>query len=439
MAIARFRALLSLVIVLLLVLLTGCASFGRGVTEALVNTQSAETEDTRNCRVHGEAFSGIGPLLEAQAADPVSAGNPDRATTKLVYVHGIGDHQPGHGGTFIESVTASLGLQVRADLVKRIVLAPPDEPARPFGEVNIIRLTDSQRRRELIFFELTWSHITMDEKDSIAFDNAVIYSSQRTALNNRARQFANSVLPDPLAFIGNRGADIRGAVGQALCWALSTRWEDLPALTTDQRCENSQNYGERVLADELVIATHSLGSRAAVDALQSVGSSLDSQSGNPDKEEQFAVDLRQKQVSLYMLSNQLPLLEAGQPRQAVTGSGNEFCGPEAPQTSGRFLKQLDMVAFTDPNDLLSYPVPPAWARKYLDSRMCANVRNVTINIAHVRRLPVIGEFADPVTAHRGYDGDQRVAELMANGIGNEGASALVRERCQWQEVDPALN
>ena len=429
----------SLGIVLLLVQLSGCASFGRGVTEALVNTQSAETEDVRNCTVDGEAFSGIAPLLEAQAADPVAAGNPDRATTKLVYVHGIGDHQPGHGGEFIRSVTASLDLQVRADLVKRIVLAPPDAPARPFGEVNVIRFTDSQRRRELIFFELTWSPITLEEKEAIAFDSAVIYSSQRAGINNRARQFANSVLPDPLAFIGNRGADIRGAVGQTLCWALSARWEDLPALTTGQRCENSPSYGERVLADELILATHSLGSRAAVDALQSAARSPDTQLGNPGKVDQFAADLKKKQMTLYMLSNQLPLLEAGQPRQAVTGSGAEFCGPEAPQADGRFLEQLDMVAFTDPNDILSYPVPQAWAREYLDSRLCANVRNVTINIAHVRRLPVIGEFADPVAAHSGYDSDSRVAELMASGIGNEDTSALVRERCQWIEVDSALN
>lgn len=426
--------------VLLLALhVSGCASFGRGVTEALINTQSAETVDERSCTVDGEAFSGIAPLLEKQASDPVSARNPDRATTKLVYVHGIGDHQPGHGGELIRSITGALELQVRADLAKRIVLAPPDEPARPFGELNVIRFTDSQRRRELIFYELTWNPITLEDKKAIAFDSAVVYSSQRAGVNNRARLFANSVLPDPLAFIGNRGADIRGSVGQALCWALSTRWEDLPALTENQRCQDSKSYGERILADEVVIATHSLGSRAAVDALQSAARNFDAGTENGAGAGQFAADLREKQMTLYMLSNQLPLLEAGQPGQEITGAGDEFCGPGASRADNRFLKQLDMVAFTDPNDILSYPVPRSWAREYLDSRLCANVRNVTINIAHVRRLPVIGEFADPLAAHTGYDRDQRVAELMTSGIGNEDTSELVRERCQWVEVDPNLN
>jgi hypothetical protein len=67
------------------------------------------------------------------------------------------------------------------------------------------------------------------------------------------------------------------------------------------------------------------------------------------------------------------------------------------------------------------------------------VRNVTINIATVRRLPVIGTFADPLTAHTGYDSDPRVAQLMASGIGNAGTDALVRERCRWVEVDPSLD
>jgi hypothetical protein len=244
----------------LFLLLSGCTSFGRGITEAIINAQARDAEDVRSCKVDGEAFAGIAPILEAQAADPVAAGNPDRATTKLVYVHGIGDHRPGHGGDLIRSLADSLDLSVRADLTKKIVLAPPDEPERPYGEVNVVRMTDAERRRELFFYELTWNPITLGEKEAIDFDKAVIYSSDRAALNNRFRRFTNSVLPDPLAFIGNRGADIRGSVGAALCWALSVRWQDLDPHTEGVRCEDSSTYGKRINADELIIVTHSLGS-----------------------------------------------------------------------------------------------------------------------------------------------------------------------------------
>ena len=420
-------------------LLSGCASFSRGVTEAIINAQAGETADLRSCTVDGEAFTGMAPMLEAQAADPVAAGNPDRATTKLVYVHGIGDHRPGHSGDLIRSLADSLDLSVHASIRKRIVLVPPNDPQRPYGEVNVVRMTDPQRRRELLFYELTWSPITLEEKAALDFDKAVIYSSQRAEVNNQLRLFANSVLPDPLAFIGNRGADIRDSVGQALCWALSARWRDLGALTEGVRCENLSIFGQRTSVDELIIVTHSLGSRAAVDALQSVARRKVAPQRLDDRAARFASNLRDKRITLYMLSNQLPLLEAGQPDQTVTGVHDEYCGVDAPRSAGRFLKELNMVAFSDPNDVMSYPVPQAWVNKYLDSRLCVNVRNVTINIAHVRRLPVIGEYADPLIAHAGYDADARVAELMTRGIGHSGISELVRERCRWVEVDPTLN
>jgi hypothetical protein len=220
---------------------------------------------------------------------------------------------------------------------------------------------------------------------------------------------------------------------------LSARWQDLDALTEGERCETSSAYGKRAAADELILVTHSLGSRAAVDALQIAAGKSDLPLQGADRAAQFAADLKAKRITLFMLSNQLPLLEAGQPKQTITGAGDTYCGQDAPHADGRFLEELNMVAFTDPNDLLSYPIPQAWAREYLDSRLCANVRNVTINIAQVRRLPVLGEFADPLTAHSGYDTDRRVMEIMAHGIGNSGTSELVLERCQWVEIDPLLN
>ena len=100
---------------------------------------------------------------------------------------------------------------------------------------------------------------------------------------------------------------------------------------------------------------------------------------------------------------------------------------------------MDLIAVTDPNDILSYPVPASWVDQYLDSRLCTRVRNVTINIAHVRNIPILGQFADPLTAHTGYVDDERVAHLMANGIGTPNTAPMIQERCSWTEVDPALN
>ena len=66
--------------------------------------------------------------------------------------------------------------------------------------------------------------------------------------------------------------------------------------------------------------------------------------------------LRERELQLFMLSNQLPLLEAGQDPQEITGAGTEFCEPGAPRRNERFFESLQMVAFSDPNDVGS-PTP----------------------------------------------------------------------------------
>ena len=427
-------------LVLLAVVAAGCASFGRGVTEAVLDAQNRETEDARMCEVAGRAFTGIAPMLAAQARHgPLSADRPQRPTLKFVYIHGIGNHQPGHGSVLARSLADTLGLTVRAERAKRVVLTPPDGPERPYGEVNIVRMVDVGRTREMLYFEHTWSSIAAAEKESISFDDSVIYRSRRAAVNQRIREFSNGALPDPLAFIGTLGADIRGSVGEVLCWAHSATWDDLPPLTRGRRCSNTELHGSRIGKDDIVLATHSLGSRAAVDALQQAAGQVAATINFTERGQRLTTKLKNTQVTLFMLSNQLPLLEAGLPRQEVTGQHATYCAEGAARYDERFLQRLNMVAFSDPNDILSYPVPIAWVDQYLDSRLCVDVRNVAINIANVRRVPVLGEYADPIAAHRGYDSDARVAELMAYGIGHEETSELVRERCRWIEQDATLD
>ena len=51
----------SLLLGLLAILLSGCASFGKGVAEAFLEKSNAE--DTRVCQVKGKPFEGIAPSL----------------------------------------------------------------------------------------------------------------------------------------------------------------------------------------------------------------------------------------------------------------------------------------------------------------------------------------------------------------------------------------
>jgi len=95
------------------------------------------------------------------------------------------------------------------------------------------------------------------------------------------------------------------------------------------------------------------------------------------------------------------------------------------------VKKTSIIAFSDPNDLLSYAIPQEFEDRNLDSRLCAEVTNININVAKVIDLLGFGKFANPLTAHTGYDSDERVVALIAHGIGNKDASPLIKDRCQW--------
>ena len=190
----------SIALTLLAVLsLAGCESFGRGVTQAVLQGSGEPAEDTRACEVEGRPFVGVEPFLAAQdALPPFAEGDTDRPEVKVLYVHGIGTHAPGHGTTLRQNLATSLGLEIRAPRPKRIVIAHPEFPDQDLGEVNVTRLTDASRRRDLLFYELTWSPITQPDKDLLAFDKEQDYVLRRAAVNQAMRTFVNDIAPDPL-------------------------------------------------------------------------------------------------------------------------------------------------------------------------------------------------------------------------------------------------
>ena len=423
----------------LLLLLAGCESFAKGVTSAILESR-ADEEDTRLCSADGLPFPGIEPYLQRQdSLAPIDAGNPDRPQVKILYVHGIGTHLPGHGTRLMQNLASSLGLSIRSPRPKRIVLQSSLMPDTELGELNMFRFTDENRRRDLVFYELTWSAINQPARDAVAFDNSEVYRSRRASINHALRAFINDVAPDPIAFAGNTGAKIQVSIGQSMCWMWSSTWADISEETMGKPCDLGSDFGSRAAIDDVAFITHSLGSRATMDALQTVVRRTDDADVVADPNVLRLIDaLKETELQLFMLSNQLPLLEAGQDPQEVTGAAEEYCEADSPLADQRFFKALQMIAFSDPNDVMSYAIPVEWVDQYVDSRLCPKVTNVTINIAHVKSLFGLAELADPLTAHIGYGADERVGGLLVQGAGHENTAEIVQERCTWFATDESL-
>jgi hypothetical protein len=128
------------------------------------------------------------------------------------------------------------------------------------------------------------------------------------------------------------------------------------------------------------------------------------------------------------------MLQLGRSLPAISNQHQTYCTVDGEKYAERMLAKTSIIAFSDPNDLLSYSIQPDFVSKYLDSRLCIDVTNININVAKVYDAFGLGKLANPMEAHIGYDTDDRVIALIAKGIGNEKTAQIVNERCHWTET-----
>lgn len=409
--------------VFLSILLSGCASFGKGVAEAFL--EKSDAEDTRVCQVRGKPFAGIAPGL----AKP-------HGKTKVLMVHGVGDRLPGYSTEFLEKLANELKLTAKASAYKDIQLMSFSDPEEKLGNLRVSRLQNENSSKELWFYELTWSEITRAQKSLLAFDNSGEYSFRRAEVNDMLKKFSNDTGPDPLIYLGESRDLILRAFAQAFCWMGKDSWDEIPR---DGRhgCDFTNVLSDNFNQDEIVFIAHSLGSRITIDGITRMVSFLE----HPEKKSTLRTinkmkreALQKKHVQIFMLSNQLPMLQLGRELPEVTAQKADYCHSNGSKYTSRMFSETSIVAFSDPNDLLSYAIPHNFTEKYLDSRLCINVTNININVAKVFDAFGMGKMANPMEAHVGYSKDDRVVGLIARGIGSAQTAPLVKEKCQWTEI-----
>jgi hypothetical protein len=418
-----FFALLSFVY------LSGCTSIAEGVARAIIKDN--DTEDTRACHIDGPPTEGLKAALLSQNRTENASSRTHEM--KVLMVHGIGRHGPGYSGRLTEHLMRALSLNKRSEAIREVTLRDPEISDKPIGDLRISRYTRKGGEQHLIFFELSWSNVVEDEKHIIEFDDSTEYAFRRTEVNGYLKKFINSHVPDALIFLGEPKQKIFAAVRQSFCWMTQGDWEDYP-LVADRQCDLTHpgRVGQ-LREDDYVFITHSLGSKIVIDTLQYYGSAFSR--NNNRIALKIAEELQKKELKLYMLANQLPLLQVGLKKPQVRDQKNEYCRPGARHWRDRFLTKWQITAFSDPNDLLSYAIPPQFERHYLDSRLCAAITNVAVNVTKPKSLFGFTDFAMPGEAHGGYDKDVRVIEIISGGIGSADTSEIVKNQCTWLETE----
>jgi len=406
------------ILLVCIILLNGCSSIGKGMVEAFLEKE--EAEDTRLCQVRGESFQGISPLVKAP-----------NSTAKVLMVHGVGNHIPGYATQLMEKLANEMKLSYIGKVTKNIFLTDPLDNTKRLGNLRINRLTNEDKTHELLFYELTWSEITAAQKAVLSYDNSGEYSFRRTAVNDILKKFSNDTGPDPMIYLGDSREDILISFAQSFCWMISSQWSDLPA-TSNQACIPNEQAVSNLNNDSYTLISHSLGSRITIDGLQRIAALFGNTTGKIrglDRPDALLQAFQKKKIPIYMLSNQLPMLQLGRKLPAVTGQREAYCYASGENYNSRILSETSIIAFSDPNDLLSYAIPYGFIEHYLDSRLCVEVTNININVAKI--ITIFGvDMANPLEAHIGYETDDRIISMLANGVGNKNTSTIVNERCQ---------
>jgi len=233
---------------------------------------------------------------------------------------------------------------------------------------------------------------------------------KRAWTSKKIKAFAlNDCLADVVAYRGSSGTKIRARVRQVL---------------SDIQKER-QNDGRET--DRIVLISESLGSKIVRDSLLC----------DPDESAKKGISLLSNGDVFFMYANQVPFLDLwnddhcdlpetnstlislGITQENSTGNFSDILRLFKEQSVSELTQaNLDTprhwVAFSDPNDILSYQLD---INGYSD----LNVTNVSLN----NTTNWFGVYANPLKAHNGYRSNPRVQEMVLFGCLIKGNKCVV--------------
>jgi hypothetical protein len=377
-----------------------------------------------------DGFEGMTALVNDPSA-------PDRPLHVLI-VHGMGTPAPYNFEGFIKSL---------ADRFRLAQIAPPATepqlpgcyPAAPAREALIhpaalvipIKGVPAEASARLYTYDfgpggnrpeklrvsyLFWAPLTESIKCELAAkEKDAKDAPPGQAFANFAKDFIDDKLADVVLYGGTyRESAMRPSLQAGLCYVVGGK--PLPGGT----CHHGE-YSERT-----VIITHSLGGYMMMDAIddelrrEKTGAHAESAARTLLKNTQF----------IFMMANQLALLDLttldGYPRRLGGGRteadvAQHFASrwgairlrsPVRPPEAGAQTTARQIVAFSDPNDILS------WRLKRYDLKLppseWGSVKLTNVYLSNNEfSVPLI--FSDPTTAHTGYFENEAVMDMLVCG------------------------
>lgn len=343
----------------------------------------------------GHDFPGLVGLVEKSGGRPVD----------VLLVHGMCTHDQVWANNAIDGLVKAVDSNFKADSSSRQAIQPAAAPA-----ITIVPRTVTLAGGTVNFSALVWSPLTAGLKSQLAYDSTGNPSDcsvpgeckpKRASLNGRLKDvLLNDCLSDAVIYQGESRQAIRSAM--------------VAAITKVVGDSEAKARAAGVTPGPLMLVTESLGSKVTFDALAEMVE------GSASPQSKSAGDSAVARLGLVMMgANQLPILGLADQSVDVAGARISAAG-SAPQdaltrllrltdrpklTQGSFSR-LSLVAFTDPNDLLSYRLQ---ASRYASPKV--DVTDVLVS----NDSTYFGFLERPDTAHTGYRSNAAVASLIACG------------------------
>jgi len=337
-------------------------------------------------------------LLEEGSGFPgiveLASSSTERAVDVLL-VHGMCSHDD----SWAEKSIAKL-----VEAMKLTRSSSPIRQSEDVGGISLTRSTVESKAGTFRFVGMVWSPLTKPLKKQLCYDQTVKselcdgsppYPAKRAGLNASFKDtLLNDCLADALIYQGKAQLDIKRRMKEALLAATAER----SGTSTDT---------------PLVVVSESLGSKVLFDTLADMVE---------EPESSLAARTAQRTIGrlaiIFMNANQIPILslaeqtlpdaslrEATQPVDSLQKLLRER--PRSLLERAGSIERLVIVAFTDPNDLLSYVLPP---ERYRDEGV------QVVNVLVSNEPTLLGKIERPDTAHRGYSANPDVPSLMSCGV-----------------------
>lgn len=322
-------------------------------------------------------FPGVAGIAAANGTRPVD----------LILVHGMCTQDADWAERSIDRIAGAVATHA------------PGAPLAPGadGGIQVIERTQQLAGGTVRFHALLWSPLTVPLKRQLDYDKTAqptdcgadqVCKPVRAVLNGMVKdRLLDDCLADAVIYEGASHAPLRDAMVETVSRIVAA---------------NPDPDGT------LVVVAESLGSKMLFDALSSMLESTQPRT-------QALGQLAARRLGLiYMAGNQLPILglaEQGLVASAVPAQDalQRFLAlrrRQPTQRAGR-LQRLAVVAFTDPNDLLSYRLLPA---RYAAS----DVAVADVLVSNARTW--LGLLENPVAAHMHYLANPDVGAMIACGF-----------------------